>query len=358
MPANKRKKADVDSEPSGHEQAELLRAIVETAVDAIVSIDSRGTIRTFNPSASRMFGYSPEEAIGQNVSILMPSPYREDHDGYIARYRRTHEARIIGIGREVVAQRKDDTTFPVVLAVSEIDHLGLFVGMIRDISQQKELQRKIVEAAEEEQRRIAQELHDGVQQDLLGLGMLAQVLSDSLGERKAPESDQAQRIAVGIADANRNIRLLAKNLLPVEVDAQGLALALEQAASRCRELHGKDCQFIGDERVEIGKNLIATQLHAIAHEAMTNAVKHAKCSQIRIRLLRDAEGIKLEVRDNGIGFEPDGKHNGAGLSIMAYRANLIGGSLAVRTISSGGTAVSCFLPSIVMTQLLASTAQQ
>jgi PAS domain S-box-containing protein len=116
-----------------------MHAILEAAVDGILSIDERGVIQTINPAAERLFGYAAIELIGHNVKILMPPPYREEHDGYLARYLSTGDKRIIGIGREVVGLRKDGTTFPMDLAVAEA-RLGrerIFVGIIRDITEHK-----------------------------------------------------------------------------------------------------------------------------------------------------------------------------------------------------------------------------
>ena len=107
-------------------------AILQTAVDGIITIDERGIVESFNPAAERLFGYTTDEAIGQNISMLMPSPYREEHDSYIARYLQTDEPHIIGIGREVHARRRDGTTFPIALAVSEVHLAGrrMFTGIV------------------------------------------------------------------------------------------------------------------------------------------------------------------------------------------------------------------------------------
>src|SRR6266581_6199293 len=127
-----------------HQQAETVlrdseartRAILQTAVDGIITIDMRGTIESFNPAAERLFGYTADEVIGHNITLLMPSPYREEHDSYLARYLQTGEPHIIGIGREVRGQRRDGTTFPMALAVSEIDldGLRLFTGIVHNLT--------------------------------------------------------------------------------------------------------------------------------------------------------------------------------------------------------------------------------
>lgn len=148
---------DGDSPRSGERDAlatsdARLRALLEAAVDGIISIDERGVIQTMNPAAEWLFGYTAREVIGQNVNILMPSPYREEHDGYLACYLATVEKRIIGIGREAVGLRKDGTTFPMDLSVAEA-RLGdwrVFVGIIRDITERKHTEerfRLVVESA-------------------------------------------------------------------------------------------------------------------------------------------------------------------------------------------------------------------
>ncbi len=115
------------------------RAILESSVDAIITIDQHGIIESVNPATQRLFGYTPDELIGQNVSILMPSPDRERHDTYLANYLQTGQRKIIGIGREVTARRKDGTTFPMDLSVSEMNVAGrkMFTGLVHDITDRK-----------------------------------------------------------------------------------------------------------------------------------------------------------------------------------------------------------------------------
>jgi two-component system sensor kinase FixL len=131
------------------ENAALLKAIIDNAIDGIITIDDRGKVESINPAACNLFGRSPEEVIGNNINMLMPPPYRAEHDGYIHRYQRTGEPHIIGTGREVVGLKKDGTTFPFRLAVSEVQFSGrkIYTGFIHDLSHQKEAEERLKEYA-------------------------------------------------------------------------------------------------------------------------------------------------------------------------------------------------------------------
>lgn len=131
------------------ENTALLKAIIENAIDGIITIDGKGIVETINPAACRLFLCSPEEVIGKNVSTLMPPPYKEQHDEYINRYQRTNEPHIIGIGRVVTGLRKDGTTFPFKLGVSDVPFSGrkIYAGFIHDLSREMEAEAQLKEYA-------------------------------------------------------------------------------------------------------------------------------------------------------------------------------------------------------------------
>lgn len=165
-----------------------LKAIVETAIDGIITIDENGIVGTMNPAAAQMFGYSEDEVIGQNIKMLMPPPYRGEHDGYMHRYKETGHAKIIGIGREVSGRKKNGNVFPLRLAVSEswIGDTRIFTGIIHDLTE--------VKAAEEEIFRLNQELEQKVAERTEKLAEVVnqllktnQQLQSEIQERKAAE---------------------------------------------------------------------------------------------------------------------------------------------------------------------------
>jgi len=162
-----------DSEDTARESA-LLRSILETVPDAMIVIDHHGVVQSFSKAAERLFGYSPSEVLGRNVRMLMPSPYRGQHDRYLKRYLTTGERRIIGIGRVVVGLRKDGSTFPMELSVGEVNTDGrrLFTGFVRDLTDRQQTERRL------------QELQDGLLHvsRLRSMGQMAAALAHELNQ--------------------------------------------------------------------------------------------------------------------------------------------------------------------------------
>lgn len=332
---------------------EQLRAVLAMAADAIVTIDERGIVIGMNQATTRMFGYTEAELLGQNVKVLMPAPFCDEHDAYIARYMRTREPHIIGIGREVVARRKDGSTFPIDLAVAEIDHLNIFTGIIRDVSERKDLQAQVVEIASEEQRRLGQELHDSVGQLLTGLGLHAGTLEQLLDTRSsaADMSDivaLAKKLNVGLQQVSREIRDLSRGAMPVQIDPEGLRASLVELADSIDGAGGIRCRWQGPTSLPVSDIASATHLYRIVQEAVQNAIRHSQASQITIHVEADEDRLCLEVRDDGRGFDRrqgnEGGSSGVGLKIMAYRASLIGATLHIGEAEGGGTLVRCLMP--------------
>ena len=334
---------------------ERLSTLLKTANDAVVTIDENGILQSFNEAAETMFGYSANEAIGQTVSILIPLPYRIDIHKILTRYRETGIRRMIGSSREVSGLRKDGSIFPVEVSVSEVDHLKIYMGLMRDLTSRKQLEREIVEIASLEQQRIGQELHDSIGQQLTGTIMLCQVLLESARAIQPLETEPipiknakgcqqvlslAQRLQSYVEEALQNIRDICRVLSPVPITADGLKVALEQLAAKTSSQTHVDCTFDCPKPVFLSDNLTATHLFNIAQGALSNALRHAQASHIQIRIEQADHQLLLAIRDDGIGLPPSNVP-GMGMRIMQNRAQIIGGTLMIRSVQPTGTEVTC-----------------
>ncbi len=325
------------------------RAVLETAVNAIITINDRQIIESVNSSTERLFGYTREEMIGRNVKMLMPEPYSSQHDGYVENYKRTGKRKIIGIGREAVAMRKDGSLFPIDLSVGEVvlpSGRRLFTGIIRDLTERKQLEEKILRISEEEQHRIGQDIHDDLCQQLAAIGCLAKVARQRLAKAASPVEPELQEIVTLLTAANQHAREMARGLMPVVLDSAGLMAALADLVRSARQVFRISCQFHCDPPVEVRDNQLATQLYRIAQEAVSNAVKHSQADRLEITLATDENRVRLAIRDNGRGI-PDhspGLGTGMGLLTMSRRARMMGGDISVENHALGGTLVTCSIP--------------
>lgn len=330
------------AESAVHDGEQRIRAILDTAVEGIITIDERGTIESFNPASEKIFGYAASEVIGQNVRMLMSTPHREQHDGYIDNYKRTGHAKIIGIGRETIARKKDGTLFPIDLSVSEVklSNRRIFTGFIRDITERKRLEKEILEISEREQRRIGQDLHDGLCQHLAGIEMLAQVLAQKLSSKSKEASARANDIAKAVREGISQTRLLARGLSPVTLEAEGLMSALAELAINTEKIFRVHSRFLCPVEVKFEDHAAATHLFRIAQEAVSNAIKHGKAKNISLELTETGTHLHLRVNDDGVGFpENFTTGNGMGLRIMQTRIGMVGGALTIERLPNGGTSV-------------------
>jgi len=341
------------------EQSEQrMRAVVTTAVDAVITMGANGIVQSANPSTTRMFGYEDSELLGRNVRMLMPEPIAGGHDQYLADYIRTGRGRIIGIGRDTQAMRKDGTTFPIHLSVSDV-RLGserLFVGIVHDLSERRRLENQILEAGTHEQMRIGQDLHDGLCQELVGIGYTSEMLARKLEQRSAEEAALARTLGDAIRRVVADARQLAHGLNPVDVHAGGLQAGLVSLTRRISDTFKVQCAFSCDGPSAVKDDATATHLYRIAQEAIGNAIKHGKAKHIGVSLIQLGGDTTLSIRDDGRGLsravvarlnrldlgatEPD-ENAGMGLQTMMYRARIIGGGLTIESRQPRGTAVVC-----------------
>jgi len=331
-----------ESEAALRDREERLRAVMDNVAEAIVVIGKDGLITEFNIAAEKLFGYTIKEVIGHNISQLMPTPYREAHDGYLANYLKTGENRIINHPRELPGLQKDGSTLPLRITVTEIDHLGVFVGIIHDLSDQKALEKQIADISTEEQERIGQEIHDGLGQQLTGLSMMATSIKRQLASQNLAEAGQLEELILHLQTAIKDARALSRGLSPVPVTPEGLTDAFTMLANDIKAKTGIDCHFEAFNAADIKDRTNAIQAYRIAQEAVNNAVKHGRPSKINIILDGREEQCELTVNDNGCGFQLDETSNeGLGIRIMRYRAGIIGCNLEIVSSPGKGTTVRC-----------------
>lgn len=345
---------------------ERLQAILNSDFNAILTIDRQGLVESVNLTALKMFGDSVDGMIGQSFNRFVPPPEGQTQDGTGRGYLDMGLDRMPGYSLEVVARRKDGSTFPADLAVSEIAHLGLYCGILRDLSEHKRLEREVAEATAFEQRRIGQDLHDSVGQQLTAMTMVAQDFVESLGpdarransrphplDPSTPSQtlsslspfELAERLRRDLQKALEEVRSISRNLNPVPIDSQGLMVALTDLVERMRLQSRVTCTFDCAIPVVIEDNVAATHLFHIAQEALSNALRHAQAREVRINLRQDDLQTVLRIQDDGDGSSWSlPQREGLGVRIMKSRADMIGATLTLDRALPNGTMVTCTLP--------------
>jgi PAS domain S-box-containing protein len=218
-------------------------------------------------------------------------------------------------------------------------------GVGFDITERKGLEEAILEISSREQRRIAQDLHDGLGQHLTGIAFMSKVLEEKLSDKSLPEAVEAAKIVKMVNQAIDNTRQLAHGLHPVAAEPLGLVSALKKWAAEVETLFGISCSLRCEKPVHIYDVNAATHLYRIAQEAVNNAIRHGKSKNIAISLSAKSGAGVLDIHDDGAGFpKKPPSQPGAGLSIMNYRADMIGGSLKVQQNEDRGVTVTCTFP--------------
>ncbi len=214
---------------------------------------------------------------------------------------------------------------------------------IRMLEEQRQLELDIVSVSEHEQRRIGQDLHDGLCQELAAIGCAARALADDLAVHHNDMASDALMIEEAIRHAIIEARDLARGIFPVHVDRTGLSASLTDLAEKMSRLTGTSVKVAGGVDLLIDSPVISMNLYRIAQEAVSNALRHSEATDITITLRPITDGIELRIEDNGRGLPSDARSTSAGMGLrtMNYRARVLGGTLELGTNTRGGTSVSC-----------------
>ncbi len=344
------------------ESEKRLAAIIETAVDGFITIDGRGKILAVNPACEKIFGYRSDEMLQRNIKMLMPSPYHEAHDQYLANYRATGEAKIIGVGREVEGRRKEGSTFPLDVSIAkvELDEQVIYSGIVRDISERKKYEKDILEAnaeLEEFSYRTSHDLRSPIASSLGLLSIARDMIANGETEDLQPVLGRIESSFRKLDHLIQNIILLTRTKAMQEADTRiPVARTVREALERLHYMENAERLSIDiaiDEDLAIMRK--ASRFQIIIDNLLSNAIKYQNPAQkhpeIRIKAAMHGSAFVLSVADNGLGVEPDKEHllfqmfkrlhpqhsfgSGLGLYILKKSVEHLGGTVSYKRLQEG-----------------------
>ena len=340
----------------------MLAAILDSAVDGIIVIDAHGRIETFNRAAEQLFGYREADVVGRNVSILMPPPYRDEHDGYMTRYLSTGNARIIGIGREVAARRSDGTVFPVHLAVGEmsIDGERKFTGIVHNLSDRVHMEDQLREqAALVRLGEMAAVVAHEVKNPLAGIRGAMQIM----GSRMTPGSGDSGVVDEIIAridtlnDLIGDLLLFARPPQPklAPVDIRALVAATVHQLHRDPALGDIHVEIVGSAPPIVADsellkivflNLLINGAHAMGGRGRMRVTIQASSQSCEIAFIDDGPGIPSEIRHRIFTpfFTTKSRGTGLGLPTAKRLVEAHQGTIDVECPAAGGTRMTVRFP--------------
>ena len=342
--------------------------MLATAVDSIITIDSRGIISSVNPATVRMFGYEQEQLLGHNVSVLMPQPFRDEHDGYLNRYLQTGQASVIGVGRRVTGRRKGGDEFPVHLAVSEFRENGqrFFTGIVRDLTELEQVLRQLLQA---ERLAAIGQMVTGLAHESRNALQRAQACLDMLSLDVKDNPDQlslANRAMAALRDLHRLYEEVRSYAAPIHLEYrdcdlsavwrkewENLATARVDKSLRLTEtvsVQSARCEADVHRMEQVFRNILENAIHA-------SPVGGKVMIECRSATLNGASAVQISVRDKGPGLTPQTaqqifepffttrqKGTGLGMAIVQRIITAHQGTVSAMTSPTGGAEILINLP--------------
>ena len=338
------------------------RLAVESAPYGMVMVNTDGKIVLANPQLEKLFGYAPAEVVGRPVEILVPEMFRESHSQDRKAFFQAPEIRLMGVGREITGRRKDGTVFAVEIGLSPLKtKKGLCVlASVVDITERqqaienlrtskrqlRQLTNRLIEAQEQERRRIARELHDDFNQNLALLSVKLDLLRQSVPKLNGDVGVKFDEISAQVRDLSSALHQLSHELHPLKLEQLGLETSIR---SLCRELSGHhplNIEFVARQVPRSIPSEIALCLYRIVQESLRNILKHSGSREAHIDLVANNGEIRLEIADSGSGFDMRllETQGGLGFISMRERLGLVGGEIEIESNPCQGTKIHVRVP--------------
>jgi PAS domain S-box-containing protein len=335
------------------EHEERLRLAIQGAGMGTWDLNLRTGKLVWSETHFRMLGYEPVPSGEASREMWLSRVYPDDRKQLLEAQEKARRERSLHCAEYRICRAdSQNLMWLAVFGRFFYDARGeavRYIGVSFDITRRKQLESEalrseVLRTTAHEQQLIGQELHDGVGQELTGLGLMAQSLAQRLSEA-AQEKRIAARLVAGLDRLRQKVRELSRGLIPVHVESRGLSAALDDLATRMTEQTGISVISECPGWVELPDHATATEMFRIAQEALTNAVRHGRPQQIRLTLLSEPDGLRLRIKDDGIGLRGrPNESDGLGFRIMEYRAGLVGGVLQIGSSQEGGAIVTLTLP--------------
>ncbi len=339
---------------SPENSAARLAGLLDSAMDAIVTVDEAQNIVIYNRAAEKIFGWSGHEALGQPLTKLIPQRFQGGHADHVRRFGATGStSRRMGGSTVVYALRANGDEFPVDAAISQLDtpEGKLFTVIMRDVTERVRAQQDIAAFAaeasairEQEKTRVARELHDELAQSLTALKMDTIWLRDNLPVTEEGSVRLTQMLSMLDATV-ASTRRIAADLRPLMLDDLGLAPAIEWVVQNFTQRTGVPCDLHMDEAIEF-REPYATAIFRIVQESLANVAKHARATQVYVTVDSSVDEVTLRVEDDGVGFDRNQPRqpNSLGLVGLRERAQLLRGIVTIDSSPGNGTRVEARIP--------------
>lgn len=311
--------------------------VVQGIPDHIIVADATGLICYINQIHPEWKG---ESIVGQSMFDYILPEYRSVVSGALKEAFETGEE----VYYEVETKSPEGNVFwyATQLGPIQIDGSVRAVSVIaRDITDKKQLEREIIKISDREQRRVGQDIHDGLSQDLTGIAFLGKALEQRLVEENHVATEDATQLIEIVKQAIDRARLLARGLNPLQLELRGLAGAMQEICDHFQTVYSINCHFEFHGQSPKLSEEESTHLYRIAQEALHNAIKHGQAKNITVQLLCDDNELLLKVQDDGQGFVQSVQSTGMGLNIMKYRARMIGGQIDIDCQPGRGVLIQC-----------------